>query len=35
VHKVGAVDVWGYVILAALVIGAVVLNHLHIGARQY
>ena len=35
VHKLGAVDVWGYVILAALVIGALVLNHLHIGARQY
>jgi len=27
--------VWGYVILASLVIGALVLNHLHIGARQY
>jgi len=35
VHKLSAVDVWGYVILAALVIGALVLNHLHIGARQY
>jgi hypothetical protein len=35
VHKLGAFDVWGYVILAALVIGALVLNHLHIGARQY
>ena len=35
VHKRTATDVWGYVILAALVIGALVLNHLHIGARQY
>jgi len=35
VHKLSAVDVWGYVILASLVIGALVLNHLHIGARQY
>ena len=35
VHKLSAVDVWGYVILCALVIGALVLNHLHIGARQY
>ena len=35
VHKLSAVDVWGYVILAALVTGALVLNHLHIGARQY
>ena len=35
VHKLSAVDVWGYVILAALVSGALVLNHLHIGARQY
>jgi energy-coupling factor transport system permease protein len=35
VHKLSAVDVGGYVILAALVIGALVLNHLHIGARQY
>jgi len=35
VHKLSAVDVWGYVILGALVIGALVLNHLHIGARQY
>jgi energy-coupling factor transport system permease protein len=35
VHKLSAVDVWGYVILAVLVIGALVLNHLHIGARQY
>jgi energy-coupling factor transport system permease protein len=35
VHKTSAVDVWGYAILAALVIGALVLNHLHIGARYY
>jgi energy-coupling factor transport system permease protein len=35
VHKTSAADVWGYTILAALVIGALVLNHLHIGARYY
>jgi energy-coupling factor transporter transmembrane protein EcfT len=35
VHKTSAADVWGYAILAALVIGALVLNHLHIGARYY
>ena len=35
VHQTTAVDVWGYVILAALVLGALVLNHLHIGARYY
>jgi len=35
VHKTTAVDVWGYVILAALVVAAIVLNHLNIGARYY
>jgi energy-coupling factor transport system permease protein len=35
VHKLSAADIWGYAILAVLVIGALVLNHLHIGARQY
>jgi energy-coupling factor transport system permease protein len=35
VHKTTAVDVWGYVILAALVAAAIVLNHFNIGARLY
>jgi energy-coupling factor transport system permease protein len=35
VHKLTAVDVGGYVVLVMLVAGAVVLNHLHIGARYY
>lgn len=35
VHKTTAVDIWGYVILAVLVVGALVLNHLGIGARYY
>jgi energy-coupling factor transport system permease protein len=35
VHKTSAVDVWGYVILAALVAAAIVLNHFNIGARLY
>jgi len=35
VHKTTAADVWGYVILAALVAGAIVLNHFNIGARLY
>jgi energy-coupling factor transporter transmembrane protein EcfT len=34
-HKTTAVDVWGYVILVTLVAGALVLNHLGIGARYY
>ena len=35
VHKTTAVNVWGYVILAALVVGAILLNHFNIGARYY
>jgi energy-coupling factor transport system permease protein len=35
VHKLTPVDVGGYVILALLVAGALILNHLHIGARYY
>ena len=35
VHKTTAVDVWGYIILIVLVLGALILNHLHIGARYY
>ncbi len=35
VHKTTAVNVWGYVILAALVAAAIVLNHFNIGARLY
>ena len=35
VHKTTAADVWGYAILAALVVTALVLNHLNIGARYY
>ena len=35
VHKTTAVDIWGYAILAVLVVGALVLNHLGIGARYY
>ncbi|HWG62322.1 MAG TPA: energy-coupling factor transporter transmembrane component T [Streptosporangiaceae bacterium] len=35
VHKTSAVDIWGYTILVSLVVGALVLNHLHIGARYY
>jgi energy-coupling factor transport system permease protein len=35
VHKTTAVDIWGYVILGVLVVGALVLNHLGIGARYY
>jgi energy-coupling factor transporter transmembrane protein EcfT len=35
VHKTTAVDIWGYAILATLVVGALVLNHLGIGARYY
>jgi ABC-type transport system involved in cytochrome bd biosynthesis fused ATPase/permease subunit len=34
-HKTTAVDVWGYMILAVLVVGALVLNHFGIGARYY
>ena len=35
VHKLTPVDIGGYVILVLLVAGALVLNHLHIGARYY
>jgi energy-coupling factor transport system permease protein len=35
VHKTTAVDIWGYAILVTLVVGALVLNHLNIGARYY
>ena len=35
VHRRTAVDVWGYVVLVLLVATALVLNHLHIGARIY
>jgi len=35
VHKLTPVDVGGYVVLVLLVGGALVLNHLHIGARYY
>jgi energy-coupling factor transport system permease protein len=35
VHRMTAADYWGYAILVALVAGAFVLNHLHIGARYY
>jgi energy-coupling factor transport system permease protein len=35
VHKLTPVDIGGYVILVLLVGGALILNHLHIGARYY
>ena len=35
VHKTTAADVWGYAVLVALVVTALVLNHLNIGARYY
>jgi energy-coupling factor transport system permease protein len=35
VHRTTAVDIWGYAILVALVVTAVVLNHIHFGARYY
>jgi energy-coupling factor transport system permease protein len=35
IHKTTAADIWGYAILAVLVVGALVLNHLGIGARYY
>src|SRR5215469_5022062 len=35
VHKLTPVDIGGYAILVLLIVGALVLNHLHIGARQY
>jgi energy-coupling factor transport system permease protein len=35
IHKTTAIDIWGYAILAVLVVGALVLNHLGIGARYY
>src|SRR5260370_13823034 len=34
-HKTSAVDIWGYAILITLVVAALVLNHLNIGARYY
>jgi energy-coupling factor transport system permease protein len=34
-HKTTPVDIWGYAILGTLVVGAIVLNHLGIGARYY
>jgi len=35
VHELTRVDVGGYVILVLLVAGALILNHLHIGARYF
>ncbi len=35
VHKLTRVDVGGYAVLVLLVAGALILNHLHIGARYY
>jgi energy-coupling factor transport system permease protein len=35
VHKTTAVDIWAYAILIALVVTALVLNQLNIGARYY
>lgn len=35
VHRTTAVDVWGYVILVALVVAAILLNHFNVGARYY
>src|SRR6266567_1172079 len=35
VHQLTAVDIGGYAVLVLLVGGALVLNHLHIGASQY
>ena len=35
VHRRTAVDVWGYLVLVLLVVAALILNHLHIGARSY
>jgi len=35
VHRLTRTDYWGYAILIALVAAALVLNHLHIGARSY
>jgi energy-coupling factor transport system permease protein len=35
VHELTRVDIGGYVILALLVVAAVILNHLQIGARYY
>ena len=35
VHRTTAVDVWGYVILVALVAAAILLNHFNVGARYY
>ena len=34
-HRLTRTDYWGYAILIALVAAALVLNHLHIGARSY
>jgi energy-coupling factor transport system permease protein len=35
VHELTRIDIGGYVILVLLVVAAVILNHLHIGARYY
>jgi energy-coupling factor transport system permease protein len=35
VHELTRVDIGGYIILVLLVVAAVILNHLHIGARYY
>jgi energy-coupling factor transport system permease protein len=35
VHNLTRVDIGGYIVLVLLVAGAIVLNHLHIGARIY
>ena len=35
VHNLTPVDIGGYVVLVILVGGALVLNHLHIGARYH
>jgi energy-coupling factor transport system permease protein len=34
-HRTTAADIWGYVILVALVVAAILLDHFHIGARAY
>jgi len=34
-HRLTGVDIWGYVILVALVAAAIILSHFHIGARAY
>ncbi len=35
VHTLTPVDIGGYAVLVTLVGGALILNHLHIGARYY